>query len=120
MPFTVEKEKREHSILYKIAGENSLQNFIELADEIYSDSIELHVSNFILDCRGIRGALEIGDMFKLGNYFTQKLKFCKLAGINTPADWHNNKFSENVVRNRGGKLEHFQTLEDAERWLSKI
>ena len=120
MSFEIKKTTGENYILYKISGVNSLQNFIKLADEIHSDSIDTHVQNFVLDCENIHGILEMGELFEVGNYFAKKLATCKLAGINTPLEWRNNQFSENVIHNRGGQLEHFQSIEDAERWFSKI
>ena len=120
MSFEIKKTKEGNYILYKISGDNSLQNFLELADEIREDSIDTNISNFVLDCENIHGILEMGQLFEVGNYFAQKLKTCKLAAINTPPEWRNNQFSENVIHNRGGQLEHFKSLEDAERWISKI
>ncbi len=120
MPFEINKQAAENYVLYEISGQNSLQNFVELADEIREDSLQEHTLNFVLDCAGIQGSLPIGELFELGNYFAAKLKTCKLAAINTPAEWRNNQFSENVIHNRGGQLEHFQSIEHAERWFSKI
>lgn len=107
-------------VLYTISGLNSLQNFIELADQISEQSAQNHLSNFVLDCADIQGSLGMGELFELGNYFAMQLKACRLAAINTPPEWRNNQFSENVIHNRGGQLEHFKTLEDAEHWFSKI
>jgi hypothetical protein len=120
MSFEIKKTKGGNYILCKISGVNSLQNFIELADEIHEDSIDTNIFNFILDCENIHGILEMGQLFEVGNYFAKKLKACKLAAINAPTEWRNNQFSENVIHNRGGQLEHFQSLKDAELWFSKI
>jgi hypothetical protein len=120
MPFEINKQAGENYVLYEISGQNSLQNFVQLADEMKAYSLQGHISNFILDCAGIHGSLPMGELFELGNYFAAQLKTCKLAAIHTPLEWHNNQFSENVIHNRGGQLEHFQSIEDAERWFSKI
>jgi hypothetical protein len=120
MPFEIKKTKGGNYILYKISGVNSLQNLIELADEMHDDSMDTHFQNFILDCQDIHGSLEMGQLFEVGSYFAKTLIACKLAAINTPPEWRNNQFSENVIHNRGGQLEHFQSLKDAEQWLSKI
>jgi hypothetical protein len=120
MSFEIKKTAGGNYILYKISGTNSLKNFMELADEIRDDSIETHYQNFVLDCENIHGSLEMAQLFEVGNYFAGKLTACKLAAINTPPEWRNNQFSENVIHNRGGQLEHFQSIEDAERWFSKI
>lgn len=120
MSFEIKKTKGGNYILYEISGVNSLQSFVELADEIHDDSIDTQFQNFILDCKDIHGVLEMGQLFEVGNYFAKTLKTCKLAAINTPPEWRNNQFSENVIHNRGGQLEHFQSLKDAEQWFSKI
>jgi hypothetical protein len=120
MSFEIHKQSGENYQLYIIAGVNSLHNFKELADKIREDHLQNHVSNFVLDCADIQGSLGMGELFELGNYFALQLKACKLAALNTPPEWHNNQFSENVIHNRGGQLEHFKNLEDAERWFSKI
>jgi hypothetical protein len=120
MSFEVNKQVGENYVLYEISGLNSLQSFVELADDIRKYGIQHQISNFILDCGGIRGSLSMGELFELGNYFASKLRACKLAAIHTPPEWRNNQFSENVIHNRGGQLEHFQSIEDAERWFSKI
>ena len=119
MSFQIQKELTASYILYKILGENSKPNFIELADEMYLDGLQHNIFNFILDCANIHGALPISELFEVGNYFSKKLNEWKIAGINTPADWRNNSFSENVIYNRGGQLEHFRSIEDAEQWFLK-
>jgi len=120
MPFEINKHDGENYVMYEISGHNSLQSFIQLADEMAGHALQAHISNFVLDCAGIQGSLTMGELFELGNYFASKLKACKLAAIHTPPEWRNNQFSENVIHNRGGQLEHFQSIEDAERWFSKI
>jgi hypothetical protein len=120
MPFEINKQAGENYVLYEISGLNSLQNFIQLADQIREYSLQAHISNFVLDCAGIQGSLSMGELFELGNYFAARLKACKLVAIHTPPEWRNNQFSENVIHNRGGRLEHFPSLEEAERWFSKI
>jgi hypothetical protein len=119
MAFDVTREVRDGYHLYRIAGVNSKRNFIELADALHEDHQQTSVYNFVLDCAGIKGSLDIGQLFEVGAYFARTLKACKLAGINTPAEWRNNTFSENVIHNRGGELEHFPSLEAAETWFSK-
>ena len=120
MSFEIQKQTGNNYVLYAIAGTNSLQNFMELADEMREYGRQQHILNFVLDCEHIQGSLGMGELFELGNYFAFKLKACKLAAINTPPEWRNNQFSENVIHNRGGQLEHFKTLQDAEHWFSKI
>jgi hypothetical protein len=120
MPFQINKQDGENYVLYEISGQNSLKNFVQLADEIREYSLQRHISNVILDCADIHGSLTMGELFELGNYFASKLKACKLAAIHTPPEWRNNQFSENVIHNRGGQLEHFSSIEEAERWFSKI
>jgi hypothetical protein len=118
MAFEITRELRGHYYLYTISGVNSKRAFIELADQIRMDCEHDQINNFMLDCAGIRGSLTIGELFEVGDYFAKTLRTCKLAGINTPPEWRNNSFSENVIRNRGGQLEHFPSLTDAERWFS--
>ena len=119
MSFQIQKELKGNYILYKILGENSKPSFIELADEMYLDGLQHNLSNFILDCANVHGSLTISELFEVGNYFANKLHEQKIAGINTPPEWRNNSFSENVVYNRGGHLEHFRLIEDAEQWFSR-
>src|SRR5262245_17245271 len=119
MTFEITRELKGGFYLYKISGVNSKRNFIELADMIRQDHDREHIRHFVLDCGDIRGSLDIAELFEVGNYFAQTLKTCKLAGINTPPEWRNNSFSENVIHNRGGELEHFKSLEDAQAWFSK-
>ncbi len=118
MAFEVTRETKGLYHLYRISGVNSKRNFIELADVLHEDSEQNGMHNFVLDCAGIRGSLDLGELFEVGNYFARMLKACKLAAINTPPEWRNNSFSENVIHNRGGELEHFQSLRDAEAWFS--
>lgn len=100
MPFEINKHARQNYVLYEISGQNSLQNFVQLADEIREYSLRTQISNIILDCADIHGSLAMGELFELGNYFAGKLKTCKLAAIHTPPEWRNNQFSENVIHNR--------------------
>jgi hypothetical protein len=118
MAFEIDRELKGHYYLYKIMGVNSKRNFIELADQIRGDSHQDQIDHFVLDCAGIQGSLTMGELFEVGDYFAKTLRTCKLAGINTPPEWRNSSFSENVIHNRGGQLEHFPSLTEAERWFS--
>jgi len=52
--------------------------------------------------------------------FARELRKVRLAAFNAPSEWHDNRFSENVMANRGGILRHFRNEAEARAWLSEV
>ena len=74
----------------------------------------------IVDCAAIEGALEPMELYHATNKFIDIVGNIKVAYINPPEEWtpDDDQFSRDVAYNRGGALEVFASLEDAEKWLN--
>lgn len=118
MAFQLELMNRGPYLCYSITGAVTVENMKDLADPIREDSKRWNVPAVLLDCAGMKGALLLGLLFEVGEYYAEALPTIRLAAIHMPPYWKDNRFSEQVIQNRGGILRHFESEEEAAVWLT--
>lgn len=120
MTFNIDQVVHDRYLFYAVHGHVTVNAMKSLADRLRDDGVAENRSCALLDCAGINGALSIGELFDVGEYFASVLpSVFKLAGVNMPAEWSNNDFSEDVISNRGGQLRHFKAIAEAEAWFAE-
>lgn len=115
---------RDGHLFVRLRGPVSADAMRELADEIArrcgpDASGVPRATAALLDCKALTGALPLSELLAVGAHFATTLSGVRLAAIHMPAHWTANRFSEDVIHNRGGVLRHFQTEADAVAWLSR-
>ena len=118
MEFTSQKQKSY--LLLKAVGPISEEGVIAMGAEIVKRCEEENLKGTIVDCGGITGALPPMDLYHATNKFIDIVGDIRVAYINPPKEWipDDDQFSRDVAYNRGGALELFTSLEDAENWLN--
>lgn len=119
MWFRVQIEACEDHLRATARGRTSVGGMKRLAEAIRAESVRTGLRGAVIDCAGLSGSLNLPDLFEVGNYYAGALQGVRLAGINMPAAWRNNRFSEDVVSNRGGRLRHFDSEAEAVLWASR-
>jgi len=118
MTFEIEHEVTPEGLLcYRIKGSTTEESMLALADRIRDDAAATGSTRALLDCSDMVAAVDIPALYEIGKYFAKTLTAVRLAAINTPSHWRDNRFSENVIMNRGGRLMHFPSREAAVKWL---
>ncbi len=103
------------------SGTVSMQNIERLGGQVREVCERHGINNVVIDCRGMKGALTVGEMYAATPKFVNAMgQLIRAAYINPPPDWipEDDKFSRNVAYNRGGNLELFASEEDAVAWFS--
>lgn len=118
MKFGIRVESRDHHLRASVRGRTTLRGMIRLADAIAEEAGKTGLRGVVIDCAGMTGGLGLTELFEVGNYYAERLSNVRLAGINMPAAWRDNRFSEDVIGNRGGRLKHFEDAAEAERWAA--
>ncbi len=97
-----------------------MQSMCALADELKAACEAQQQTRLLLDCAGMTGAVPLADLFLVGQYYAELFHDeYKIAAINTPTHWHDNDFSETVMRQHGGHLNHFANAQQAIKWLTE-
>jgi len=100
-----------------ISGATTVASMFALADAIGARCAAAGRDCVVLDCAGMTGAVPLVDLFNVAKYFAGHLPHVRLAAINAPAHWRDNRFSEDVISNRGGELRHFRDEAQARAWF---
>jgi hypothetical protein len=113
-------QKQKSYILVSATGQVSEAAIIRMGEEVKIHCEEEGLNGAIVDCGKIEGALSPMELYHATNKFIDILGDIKVAYINPPSDWipDDDQFSRDVAYNRGGELEVFPSLNDAEKWLS--
>ena len=120
MPLGISATDSDTYRVYYLTGETTVDSLYQLADTICADQQEKPKPYGILDCQQMYAALELGDLYNVGIYFSSRVPpSIRLLAINTPNEWQQNDFSEDVMSNHGSFLRHFDDLETAEAWIHK-
>ena len=72
MPFNIITKAGEKCLLLTLNGETTKDNMIDLADEIFKLCQSLDMSIAIIDCAGMKGGVSVGELMKVGEYFSEK------------------------------------------------
>lgn len=115
--FELQWEDRGEYLRAAVAGETTVASMFALADEIGARCAAAGRDCVVLDCAGMTGAVPLVDLFNVAKYFASHLAHVRLAAINAPAHWRDNRFSEDVISNRGGELCHFRDEAQARAWF---
>lgn len=118
MAFRLNRHAEPGWLCYQVIGDASVLNLRALADTFREDCKALTCVSVLVDCGGIRGSLTLTESFEVAQYFANVIgPEIRIASFSMPDAWRGNRFSENVVNNRGGDLRHFPTREEAVAWL---
>lgn len=118
MSFVMEMEHRPSYDTYRMMGPVTIENMLSLAHRVRAQHFQTGQSRFLLDCAGLSGSLSLGELFIMGVEFSQIVPTTiRLAAVRAPKEWQDNKFSEDVLHNRGRILRHFRDENEAAQWL---
>lgn len=118
MSFVMEIIPSETHDIYRMMGPVTIENMLALAHRVRSHHFQSGRTRFLLDCAGLNGSLSLGELYIMGVEFSQIIPTnVRLAAVHAPKEWHDNKFSEDVLHNRGRILRHFEDEDTAIKWL---
>lgn len=118
MSFVIEITSLKSHDVYRMAGPVTIENMLALAHRVRAGHLQTGQKRVLLDCAGLSGSLSLGEMFIMGVEFSQIIPAgMRLAAFNTPREWRENRFSEDVLHNRGRILRHFDSEDEAIVWL---
>ena len=120
MSFEVSIDQMEGVPVFRARGPVTTPNCLSLAEEINVHIQEKQIKGVVVDCAGMQGALDVGELFYMTQEFIRIVGIgVKVAYINPPSSWipQDDEFSRNVARNRGGMLELFLDVSEAIAWL---
>lgn len=107
------------ALVVQLAGPTTVDNMLSLVAQT-DDLIERHCTRAVLfDCARMNGSMSVSELHVVGDRFAELARRTgvRLAVINPPAEWHDNRFSEDVMANRGAVLRHFADRQAALDWL---
>jgi hypothetical protein len=116
MPFDVHSRVEGGILRLKVSGPTTFSHMQDLADHIDRLAVRHKRRSILLECGGMTGGMPLSELYEIGQLYGRLIARAglKLAAIDTPPHWTDNRFSENVVHNQGGRLEHFPSFEEAE------
>lgn len=120
MPFSLVVEPHEDVIIMQPTGSTTVENMLRLVAQV-DETLKRHDTRAVLfDCVRMYGGMSLSELHVVGDRFAELARRTgvRLAAVNTPAEWHDNRFSEDVMANRGAVLRHFSARQEALDWLS--
>lgn len=120
MQISLAEESVEEFPLVVASGPISEESLIELARFIRNICDDQNVGGAIIDCQAIDGSLSAMTLHHASPAYAAEIgRTLKVAYINPPEHWNasDDRFSRNLVNNRGGLLELFDTAAEAVKSL---
>lgn len=119
MELLVKSEHRKGYVYLSAEGEIAKSHPAMLGHSVRTECHKYSESFAIVDCRGVTGALTVTELYSTTPEFIRAIgKGIRVAYV-PPVHWNSvdDSYSRDVAKEKGGTMEAFASVPEAERWI---